>query len=207
MPRESPLTAHDAVANGADGDDDGGMLVELCRSCGAPNHQSYIARVPGGVRSTLPLGPNGGVIIRRRLPGAEEWLDIEYFPPDAEHDQYIPVDPLLDAEVTAITLGLTLKTLYARAPFMASSEKHGNRWFFQRDVLLTVDAASEQPMPTRRDILAERTIRRQRGSIRRAGSHKASCDRCHTGSCGKVSRAPRSQQAAVTRAILDDLGK
>jgi len=34
-------------------------------------------------------------------------------------------------KVAAITLGLTLPTLYARAPHLASSEKHGNRWFFK----------------------------------------------------------------------------
>jgi hypothetical protein len=91
---------------------------------------------------------------------------------------------------------------------MASSEKHGNRWFFERDTLLAVDAVSEAPMPSRRRILAERDIRRRRGTLRRAGSHTTACDRRHRGRCSRSRRdASIEEREAVTRSILDELGK
>ncbi|MBV8517656.1 MAG: hypothetical protein JO197_09675 [Acidobacteria bacterium] len=149
------------------------------------------------------------MLIWRRVPGTKKWVQIEYFPPDDERDQYVPVDPLLNCEAAAITLGLTLKALYPRAPFMASSEKHGSRWFFHRDTLLAIDAATERAMPSRREVLAGREARRRRGEGRRGGSHSAACDRRHGGRCHPApQRIPSSEDgAAVTRSILDDLGK
>jgi hypothetical protein len=182
--------------------------IRLCSHCGAPVGRPELIAIPPNVRTCFPLGPNGGVIIVRRVPGSEEWAAIEHFPPNDERDRYTPVDPLLDAVTAAITLGLSLKTLYARAPYMASSVKHGNRWFFDRDTLLTIDAVSEAPMPSRRRILAERDIRRRRGTLRRAGSHTTTCDRRHRGPCSRSRRAASTpEREAVTRSILNDLGK
>ena len=195
----------EAVSGGAD-EGDGGLLVDLCRSCGSPNHP-YTARIPFGVRSTLRLGPNGGVLIWRRVPGADEWIEIEYFPPDDEHDDYRPVEPLLPLKVAAIELGLRVKTLYDRAHRMASSEKHGRLWFFKRDLLLAVDAVSEAG-PSRAEILTHREERRARGEVRRAGSHHPHCDRRHEGACAasRRTRPSESDRARVRRSILDDLG-
>jgi hypothetical protein len=206
MPPESPLTTHDVVVTGADGND-GGMFLKLCRSCGAPNHQPYIARVPSALRSELPLGPNHGVLLWRRVPGTDEWIRIEYFPPDDAHDEFWPVEPLLPLKVAAIELGLRVKTLYDRAHRMASSEKHGRLWFFKRDLLLTVDAVSEA-RPSRAEILAEREERRARGEVRRAGSHQPNCDRQHEGPCAGSHRLRPSERdrARTRRSILDDLG-
>jgi hypothetical protein len=205
-PPESPLTAHDAVVTGADSND-GGMLVELCRSCGAPNPRPYVARVPLDVRTTLPSGPNNGVLIWRRVPGTDEWIQLEYFLPDDAHDDYWLVEPLLPLKVAAIELGLRVKTLYDRAHRMASSEKHGRLWFFKRDLLLTVDAASEA-RPSRAEILSEREERRARGEVRRAGSHQPNCDRQHEGPCvgSRRLRPSERDRARIRRSILDDLG-
>lgn len=195
-----------AVPGGAD-EGDGGLLVDLCRSCGAPNHHPYTARLPFGVRSTLRLGPNGGVLIWRRVPGTDEWMELEYFPPDDSHDNYWLVEPLIPLKVAAIEFGLRVKTLYDRAHRMASSEKHGRLWFFKRDLLLTVDAVSEAG-PSRAEILAEREERRARGEVRRAGSHHPHCDRRHEGPCAASRRTRPSERdrARVRRSILDDLG-
>lgn len=203
---DRPLAVHDAVVTGADGDD-GGLLVDLCRSCGAPNQRPYIARLPAGLRSELPLGPNNGVVLWRRVPGTVEWIQLEYFPPDDAHDDFWLVEPLLPLKVAAIVLGLRVKTLYDRAHRMASSEKHGRLWFFKRDLLLTVDVVSEAG-PSRAEILAEREERRARGEVRRAGSHQPNCDRQHEGPCvgGRRLRPSERDRARIRRSILDDLG-
>jgi hypothetical protein len=201
---EPPAAQEDAVGGGADA-----LLLRLCADCGAPIGRPYVARLPLGLRSELPLGPNGGVLLWRRVPGTDEWIQLEYFPPDDAHDDFWLVEPLLPLKVAAIVLGLRVKTLYDRAGRMASSEKHGRLWFFKRDLLLTVDAASEAVGPSRAEILAEREERRARGEIRRAGSHRSDCDRRHAGSCGGIRqwRSPERERARIRRAILDDLGK
>jgi hypothetical protein len=202
----APSATDTAAMPGGAGEGDGGMLVDLCRGCGAPNHHPYTVRIPFGVRSTLRLGPNGGVLIWRRVPGTDEWIEVEYFPPDEEHDDYRPVEPLLPLKVAAIQLGFRVKTLYDRAHRMASSEKHGRLWFFKRD-LLTIDAVSEA-RPSRAEILAEREERRARGEVRRAGSHEPNCDRQHEGPCigSRRLRPSERDRARVRRSILDDLG-
>jgi len=186
-----------------------GQVVQICPACGAPIGRPYIVRLPRRIGPSLRLGPNGGVLLLRRVPGSDEWIEAEYFPPDDEHDDFRPVEPLLPIKLAAILLGLTVKTLYARAPFMASSVKHGNRMFFRRDLLLSVDAAPEAPMPPREAILAERAARRAGGEVQRGGSHRGNCNRRHAGSCGAGGRARPSERdrARVRRSILDDLGK
>jgi hypothetical protein len=193
----------DVAGGGAEG-----TVVHLCPACGAPNGRPYIVQLPPRLRDALPLGPNGGVLLWRRVPGSEEWIEAEYFPPDDEHDDFRPIEPLLPLKLAAILLGLTVKTLYARAARMASSEKHGNRWFFKRDLLL-VDAASEAAGPSRAEVLAEREARRARGEIQRAGSHHPACDRSHKGGCAASRRARPSERdrSRMRRSILDDLGK
>jgi len=199
------------AAVGGDGGDDGDppMHVDVCDSCGAPRGRPRTIEIPAGVRTRFPLGPNRGVCIWRRVPGSDECLEIEYFPPDDEHDDFLLVEPLVGMKVAAITLGLTLPTLYARAPHMASSEKHGNRWFFKRDLLLTVDAAGEHPMPSRKEILAEREHRRAQGEVQRAASHHPTCDRRHAGRCAasRRTRPSERERSRARRSILDDLGK
>lgn len=143
------------------------QLLRLCADCGAPIGRPYVAQLPFALRSELPLGPNNGVLIWRRVPGTDEWIQLEYFPPDDAHDDFWLVEPLLPLKVAAIALGLRVKTLYDRAHRMASSEKHGRLWFFKRDLLLTVDAVSEAG-PSRAEILTEREERRARGEVRRA---------------------------------------
>jgi hypothetical protein len=204
--QHAPTASDTAVVPGGADEDDGVLLVDLCGNCGSPNHP-YTARIPLSVRLTLPLGPNGGVLIWRRVPGTAEWIEIEYLPPDDEHDDYRPVEPLLPLKVAAIVLGLRVKTLYDRAHCMASSEKHGRLWFFKRDLLLAVDAVSEAG-PSRAEILAEREERRARGEVRRAGSHHPECDRRHEGPCAASRRTRPSERdrARVRRSILDDLG-
>lgn len=185
------------------------VVVQICPACGAPNGRPYIVRLPARLRDALPLGPNGGVLLLRRVPGSEEWIEAEYFPPDDEHDDFRPVEPLLPVKVAAILLGLTVKTLYDRAERMASAEKHGNRWFFKRDLLLSVDVASEAAVTSRAEVLAEREARRARGEVQRAGSHHPACDRRHKGACAASRRARPSERhrSRVRRSILDDLGK
>lgn len=185
------------------------MAVQRCPCCGAPLGRPYVVWLPPRLRYHLPLGPNGGVLLWRRVPGSEEWIEAEYFPPDEEHDDFRPVEPLLPLKVAAILLGLTVKTLYARAARMASSEKHGNRWFFKRDLLLSVDAASEAAGPSRAEVLAEREVRRARGEVERGGSHHPACDRRHKGGCAASRRARPSERdrSRNRRSILDDLGK
>lgn len=200
---EPPAAQEDAVGGGTHA-----LLLRLCAHCGAPIGKPYVARVPAGLRSEFPLGPNNGVLLWRRVPGTDEWIRIEYFPPDDAHDDFWPVEPLLPLKTAAIVLGLRVKTLYDRAHRMASSEKHGRLWFFKRDLLLTVDAASEAVGPSRAEILAEREERRARGEVRRAGSHQPNCDRQHGGPCAASRRLRPSERdrARTRRSILDDLG-
>jgi len=199
------------AASGGNGDEGGGptVVVRLCTVCGAPQGTPYRVVVPTEVQSRLALGPNKGVQISRRVPGTDEWVTCEYLPPDDEHDRFVPVKPLLDLREASIELNLAPATMYARAPFMASAEKRGSRWVFDRDLLLSVDAAGEHPVPSRRSQLAERDVRRARGEVRRAGSHAVGCRRTHRGRCGSTcrSRASQAERAAVTRSILDNLGK
>jgi len=198
------LRLKDAAGGGAEA-----MAVQRCPCCGAPISRPYIVWLPPRLRDHLPLGPNGGVLLSRRVPGSDESIEAEYFPPGDEHDDFRPVDHLLPLKLAAIQLGLTVKTLYARAPRMASSEKHGNRWFFKRDLLLRVDAVGERSMQSRREILAEREERRARGEVRRSGSHHPGCDRRHAGRCAASRRRRPSEQerSRARRSILDDLGK
>lgn len=202
---EQPLTGRSFVAGGGAE----AMAMQRCPCCGAPLGRPYVVWLPPRLRYHLPLGPNGGVVISRRVPGSEEWIEAEYFPPDDEHDDFRPVEHLLPLKLAAIQLGLAVKTLYARAERMASAEKHGNRWFFKRDLLLSVDAASEAAAPPRAEVLAEREARRARGEVRRAGSHASGCDRRHDGGCTASRRARPSERdrSRTRRSILDDLGK
>lgn len=199
------------AASGGNGDEGGGptVVVRLCTVCGAPQGKPYLVVVPTEVQARLPIGPNKGVQISRRVPGTDEWVTGEYLPPDDDHDRFVPVKPLLDLREASIELNLAAATLYARAPFMASAEKRGSRWVFDRDLLLTVDAAGEHPVPSRHAQLAERDERRARGEVQRAGSHAAGCVRAHRGPCGSGRRGRPSKldRAATTRSILDDLGK
>ncbi|HEV7765869.1 MAG TPA: hypothetical protein VGQ76_12775 [Thermoanaerobaculia bacterium] len=199
---EPPAAREDAVGGGADA-----LLLRLCADCGAPIGRPYVARLPFGLRSELPLGPNNGVLLWRRVPGTDEWIQLEYYPPDDAHDDFWLVEPLVPLKVAAIELGLRVKTLYDRAHRMASSEKHGRLWFFKRDLLLTVDAVSEA-RPSRAEILAEREERRTRGEIQRGGSHQPNCDRQHKGPCAGSRRLRPSERdrARTRRSILDDLG-
>jgi len=185
------------------------VVVQICPACGAPFGRPYLVRLPGRVLPSLRPGPNGGVLLSRRVPGSDEWIEAEYFPPDDEHDDFQPVEPLLPIKLTAILLGLTVRTLYARAPFMASSVKHGNRMFFRRDLLLAIDATSEAAVPSRDDVVAERETRRARGEVQRAGSHRVNCDRRHAGACVGSGRSRPSERdrSRVRRSILDDLGR
>jgi hypothetical protein len=201
---DAPIGLSDVAGGGAEG-----AVVRLCPCCGAPLGRPYIFWLPPRLRYHLPLGPNGGVLLARRVPGSEEWIEAEYFPPDDEHDDFQPVEPLLPIKHAAILLGLTVKTLYARAPFMASSVKHGNRMFFRRDLLLSADATSEAAAPSRDDILMEREARRARGEVQRAGSHHSACDHRHKGACAASRRARPSERDRIRmrRSILDDLGK
>ncbi len=198
----------EALASSAEGGREA-TVVDLCPGCGAPNGRPYVVWLPARLRSSLRRGPNGGVWLWRRVPGTGEWIGFEYFPPDDEHDDFWPVEPRLPIKIVAIILGLTVKTLYARAPFMASSEKHGGRMFFKRDLLFSVDAANDARVPSREEVLAEREARRARGEVRRAGSHHPSCDRRHDGACSASRRARPSERdrSRTRRSILDDLGK
>jgi hypothetical protein len=148
------------------------------------------------------------VIVRRRVPGTDEWITAEYFLPGDGRDDFELVEPLVPLKVAAIVLGLRPSTLYARAPYMASAEKHGRKLFF-RTALLAVDATSEAAVPSRRQQLDDRAERRARGELRRAGAHALGCLRRHDGPCARSRRARPSdrERAQVTRSILDDLGK
>ena len=206
--RAAPL----ASAGGAGGTGGGGdrppFVFERCRACGFLRMREFL-EVPDSVLTAFPLGANGGVVIRRRVPGTDKWEAVECFPPGDAGDDFVPIDPLLSAPIAAIWLGLTLPALYARAPHMASAEKHGNRWFFKRDLFLSVDTPGEHPIPSRRDQLAQREVRRTRGEVHRAGSHADGCHRRHDGPCPTSRRARPSERdrGAVTRSILDELGK
>jgi hypothetical protein len=203
-PDDHPPHGYPVVRSGSG---NGTTGVRVCPDCGAPLGRPQFIVFPADVLTRFPLGPNNGVLISRRVPGSDEWIQFEYFPPDDAHDDFWPVEPLLPLKVAAIVLGLRVKTLYDRAHRMASSEKHGRLWFFKRDLLLTVDAVSEA-RPSRAEILAEREERRARGEVRRAGSHEPNCDRQHEGPCigSRRLRPSERDRARVRRSILDDLG-
>lgn len=187
----------------------GSSVITICPSCGAPLGPPHRVLVPEGVRHTFPLGPNGGIIIRRRLPGSDEWLAIEYLLPDDNRDTYLAAEPELGPKVAAIELGTTLKSLYARAPYLASAEKRGRRWVFHRDVLLETDLPAEHARPTRRDVVASRAARRRAGGCQRPGSHAWGCDGRHAGPCSTSRRRVQSMadRERTSQSILDDLGR
>jgi hypothetical protein len=173
-----------------------------CPSCGTPVSADV------ATRTGFAVGPNGGVVIARRVPGKkDEWITAEYWPPSDTSDEYRLVEPLVSLKLAAIALGLSPATIYFHVQSMSSAVKHGSRWFFKTDVLYDVDAASIQAC--RAAVRNDRARRREAGEVLRPGSHVEGCARRHEGRCGGSSRALvwDVERERSVRSILDDLGK
>lgn len=56
-----------------------------------------------------------GVLIARRIPGKDEWITAEYWPPSDTSDEYRLVEPLVPLKLAAIALGLSRSTFTCRA--------------------------------------------------------------------------------------------
>lgn len=113
------------------------VAFTVCPSCGTPAS----TEVP--TRTGFAVGPNGGVLITRRVPGKKDhWITAEYWPPSDSSDEYRLVEPLVPLKLAAIALGLSPATIYFHVQSMSSAVKHGSRWFFKTEVLYNVDAAS-----------------------------------------------------------------
>lgn len=174
----------------------------VCPSCGTP------ASTDVATRTDFAVGPNGGVLITRRVPGKKDrWITAEYWPPSDRSDEYRLVEPLVPLKLAAIVLGLSPATIYFHVQSMSSAVKHGSRWFFKTDVLYDVDAASIEAC--RAAVRSDRARRREAGEVLRAGGHIKGCARRHEGRCDRASRAVSwdVERERSVRSILDDLGK
>ena len=173
-----------------------------CPSCGTPVSADV------ATRSSFAVGPNGGALIARRVPGRkDEWITAEYWPPTDTSDEYRLVDPLVPLKLAAIALGLSPATIYFHVQSMSSAVKHGSRWFFKTDVLYDVDAASIEAC--RAAVRSDRARRREAGEVLRPGGHRKGCTRRHEGRCEGSSRSASwdVDRERSARAILNDLGK
>lgn len=177
------------------------VAFTVCPSCGAP------ASTDVATRTGFAVGPNGGVLITRRVPRRDEWIIAEYWPPSDTSDEYRLVEPLVPLKLAAIALGLSPATIYFHVQSMSSAVKHGSRWFFKTDVLYDVDAASIEAC--RAAVRSDRSRRREAGEVLRPGGHIKGCARRHEGRCDRASRAVSwdVERERSVRSILDDLGK
>lgn len=178
------------------------VAFTVCPSCGTP------ASTDVPTRTGLAVGPNGGVLITRRVPGKKErWITAEHWPPSDVSDAYRLVEPLVPLKLAAIALGLSPATIYFHVQSMSSAVKHGSRWFFKTDVLYDVDAASIEAC--RAAVRNDRARRREAGEVLRPGSHVKGCSRRHDGRCVGSSRDPvwDVERERSVQSILDDLGK
>lgn len=176
-------------------------VFTVCPSCGTP------ASTDGATQTGFAAGPNGGVLIARRIPGKDEWITAEYWPPSDTSDEYRLVEPLVPLKLAAIALGLSPSTIYFHVQSMSSAVKHGARWFFKTDVLYDVDAASIEA--GRAAVRSDRARRREAGEVLRPGTHVKGCARRHEGRCARASRAVAwdVERERSVRSMLDDLGK
>lgn len=160
------------------------------------------------IRDELEIGPNRGVMLTLPVPGTHLTVESEFLPPTDERDHFEAVAPLIPFRLACAILVVTEKTLYARAPHMASSIKIRGRWFFKKRLFYEIDSSEEAELPSRKEILEDRERRRRRGEILKPGRHAAGCLRDHEGACR--SRRPalsQAERARNRRRILDDLGK
>lgn len=160
------------------------------------------------VDTDFSIGAHRGVMITLDVPGSHRTVESEFFPPTDERDHFEVVIPLIPFRLVCAILVITEKTLYARAPYMASSVKIRGRWFFKKRLFYEIDFAEEAELPTRKEILAERDERRRRGEVVRSGRHAVGCRRDHEGRC--QSRRPplsEAERAQNRRRILGNLGK
>ena len=160
------------------------------------------------IKTDFELGPNGGVLVTLTVPGTAVTVRGEFFPPNDERDHFEFVEPLIPFLMACAILRTTPKSLYSRCPVMASSRKVSSRWFFNKKLFYGIDFGEETELPTRKEIIADRTRRRNAGEVLKAGRHAAGCGKDHGGAC-------RSRRPALTkderdrnrRRLLDDLGK
>lgn len=155
----------------------------------------------------LDIGRNQGVLLTLSVPGTDAWIRGEFFPPNDERDHFEFVEPLIPFLVACAILRATPKTLYSRAPFMASSKKIGSRWFFRKKMFYEIDFAEETELPSRKEILSDRNRRRSEGEIMRGGRHANGCLKGHQGACKSRRQLTDAERASNRRRILDDLGK
>lgn len=139
------------------------------------------------IQSHLAIGPNGGVLITLSVPRTDVWVRAEYLTPNEERDYFEVVAPLIPFRLACAILVVAPATLYARAPYMASSVKRGGRLFFQKSLFYSVDLAEESRLPLRKEVIATREHRRSTGEVLRAGSHKKGCPRRHISRCHSAS--------------------
>lgn len=162
------------------------------------------------VKSTYEIGPNGGVMLTLEVRGSGEFVREEFFPPNDERDFYEFVAPLMSFRTAAAIMGVTKKTLYARAPYCASAVKVGGRWVFKKDPFYRIDLTEEAEYPTRNEILRDRERRAAAGEILRGGRHSQFCPRDHESkTCSTpTQKAGRNRHSKrVRNSILHKLGK
>jgi len=159
------------------------------------------------IRDELDIGRNQGVLLTLSVPGTDDWIRAEFFPPNDERDHFEFVEPLIPFLVACAILRATPKTLYSRAPFMASSKKIGSRWFFKKKMVYEIDLAEEVELPSRKATLSDRDRRRKEGEIMRGGRHVTGCLKDHEGACKSRRQLTEAERASNRRRILDDLGK
>lgn len=159
------------------------------------------------IRDELEVGPNRGVQITLAVPGTNIDVRGEFFPPNDVRDNFEYVAPLIPFLIACAILCVTPKTLYSRAPYMASSKKIGSRWFFKKKMFYDIDFADETELPKRKEILAERDRKRSAGYSMRAGRHAAGCLKDHDGTCPSRHQLSDQERARNRKRILDDLGR
>lgn len=186
----------------------------VCPRCGAP--AAFPAEAVRGTGAPFPKGPNGGVLIARRVPGTDEWVTLEHIPPSSgdgddvggPYDDYRVIDPIVVLKVAAIILNVAPKTLYRMAPNLASAVKIGGRWMFKTELLYTADllASDHSEARTYRPRKEEVAATRQRypneklyGITFRGGSHTAGCHRQHTGPCPASLRKRPNERSRAGR--------
>lgn len=180
---------------------------DVRRVCPSEIHAALQSYFGTAIGDDLDIGPNRGVMLTLAVPGTNDHVRGEFFAPDDARDYFEFVEPLIPFLVVCAILVVTPKTLYSRAPFMASSKKIGSRWFFKKKMFYEIDFAEETELPSRKEILAERERRRNAGEIMRAGRHSNGCLKDHQGACRSRHELSDAQRAQNRKRILDSLGK
>ncbi|MGK2860231.1 MAG: hypothetical protein ACSLFQ_23795 [Thermoanaerobaculia bacterium] len=168
----------------------GSIPPTLCPACvaalAAHFGASAVTPSPAGLRLTLPVA------------GTSTSVEIEFLVPGDHRDRYMPAVPVLTPREVAAITRCRIKTIYARAPEMASSFKVGGALRFHSEALMAIDLAEITKYRSRAAQTADRRMRASAGEVLRPGAHANGCTKNHYGSC-KASKRPRPRQRTKPR--------